>query len=436
MSTIGFHHFATFLSKGSSCLVVRLTHCRSSTQAGQGVAWPPLNILQLLLAWAPRRARRRLPHTFCLQLWLPPLDGYSAASGPPRATGPLLTGPAELSYTLFLVTLYPVIAVCGVVLILLHIPAGMVTFARQGYKLWLRQAAVTSRGSKAKGDAAGWQTPDSHHASLDIPRGSQPGSGRPSCTGAQPTPALSALATTPAHPPQPSWVCQCWRVVAAWLQPVTAVVGWTLLGFFAAGLQLSLVLLLVVTLTYSLLAQIGWSLACALFWRLLPASIMQAAGPAATDKRCADWWTANHLEAAYAAHKVLHGQGSMRRSLGHASVRSPSTRHSLNIASSAMSACTQPLVSSSSQVAGNHGRSGIIPPVAQDHPGVQSSRHNPVVGMRTALAHTSGLYGMTADSSHVAPAPVAAEAWCAGSGYAQAVDPNAPRSAPSLGGMP
>jgi hypothetical protein len=104
-----------------------LTASHLSTQASQGVAWPPLNILQLLLAWMPRRARRRLPHASCLKLWLPPLDGYSSASGPPRATAPLLTGPAELSYTLFLVTLYPVIAVCGVLLILLHIPAGMVT---------------------------------------------------------------------------------------------------------------------------------------------------------------------------------------------------------------------------------------------------------------------------------------------------------------------
>jgi hypothetical protein len=244
-------------------------------------------------------------------------------------------------------------------------------------------------------------------------------------------------------------------VVAAWLQPLTAPVLWTLLGLLAVIMQLSLVLLLVVTLTYSLLAQTGWSITCALFWQLLPASMMQAAAHATPDRRCADWWTPTNLEAAYAAHKVLHGQGSMRRSrscLGGTSVSSHSTRHSLSTAMSVMSADTQPLVSSSSQVAGGHSGSGlssarhysssssssIIPPVAQDRVDGRSSKQTPPA----AVAYTSGLYNTIPGSSSEASG--AAQARCnrstrgstRGSPNVSTGGSVAPRSAPSLGGMP
>lgn len=49
----------------------------------------------------------------------------------------LPTGPAEVGYLMFLLTLYPLMSVVAVVALLLHVPLGVLHFAVKGFKRWV-----------------------------------------------------------------------------------------------------------------------------------------------------------------------------------------------------------------------------------------------------------------------------------------------------------
>jgi hypothetical protein len=292
-------------------------------QAQQGHALPPFNALQLLLWWMPKRWRARVPHQACLRLWLPPVDGYSCKRGPQRCRTLVPTGPAELSYLLFLLTLYPLIGLMATVLLFLRIPAGVVFFVSSGHKLWVAGDTRFGRGgSKHKGQR---HTRESRSLDLGAPSqsidwGAPRFSGVGSASQAQAA-RMRALASIRKRmqqvapedlPWQQRVLRSAGRDTCAALQGANKCLTWVTAAVTAVILQLVLVVLLLLVLAYSLLAQIVWTVWCILFWWTLPQGMVTNEAPLI--KRAADYWSAADLESTFQQHRVLH-RHSMSRSI-------------------------------------------------------------------------------------------------------------------------
>jgi hypothetical protein len=285
-------------------------------QVKHGYALPPFNTLQLLLWWVPKRWRTRVPHQACLRLWLPPVDGYSSKQGPERCRAPLPTGPAELSYLLFLLTLYPVIALMATVLLFLRIPVGAVHFVSSGYKQWVAGDTRFGRG-KHKGQ----QHHTNSRSSLDLAARGQSIDLNAAKLMSSQAARMRALVSMKRRmqqvaPEDLNWQQHALRRVGrdscAALQGVNKGLTWVAAALTAAVVQLALVLVVVVVLTYSLAAQIVWTAWCVLFWWTLPQGMVTDHPP--PHKRSADYWSAADLESSFRQHKVLHRHSMSRGS--------------------------------------------------------------------------------------------------------------------------
>jgi hypothetical protein len=295
--------------------------CCMLPQAEHGYALPPFNTLQLLLWWVPKRWRARVPHQACLSLWLPPVDGYSSKKGPQRCRALVPTGPAELSYLLFLLTLYPLIGLMAASLLFLRIPVGVAHFLSSGYKQWVAGDTRFGRG-KHKGQR---QSRDSR-SSLDLaPRGPSIDWGAAKFAGvvsAAQAARMRALVSMNRRmqqqvaPEELSWrqraLHRAGRDSCIALQGVNQVLTWVTAAVTAVVLQLVLVTLLLVALAYSLAAQIVWTAWCVLFWWTLPQDMVTDQPPLL--KRAADFWSAADLESSFRQHKVLHRHSTSRGS--------------------------------------------------------------------------------------------------------------------------
>lgn len=101
------------------------------------LAVSPVNLIQMLLSWLPQGHRSRIAPASCFKYLIPPLDGYvpDTTTAVPELLLP--TGAPEVGYTGFLLFLYPLISAAALVMIVVHLPFGVLYFAIRGHKMWI-----------------------------------------------------------------------------------------------------------------------------------------------------------------------------------------------------------------------------------------------------------------------------------------------------------
>lgn len=88
-----------------------------------------------------------MPTTKYFKYCIPPLDGYVPKEIVAAPAMLLPTGPAELGYLSLLLVAYPMVSCMAIVLLVLHIPFGVMHYAVRGHLLWIES---TWNGSSNK----------------------------------------------------------------------------------------------------------------------------------------------------------------------------------------------------------------------------------------------------------------------------------------------
>lgn len=101
------------------------------------LAVSPLNLVQTLLFWLPQGHRSRVTPANCIKYLIPPLDGYVPVLTAAAPELLLPTGAPEVGYIGFLLFLYPLISVAALLLMIVHLPFGVLHYAIRGHKLWI-----------------------------------------------------------------------------------------------------------------------------------------------------------------------------------------------------------------------------------------------------------------------------------------------------------
>jgi hypothetical protein len=129
--------------------------------------------------WLPSGFRTRAQ---CFQsLWLPfGLDGYTPAAAASAPALLIATGPAEVGWLAFHITVFPIAALLALLSLLVHVPFGVVWFARQGHRIIIIIIIIML---PIKGHRM-WLNDSMSVRALDSEPSSAPASGRPSISDA------------------------------------------------------------------------------------------------------------------------------------------------------------------------------------------------------------------------------------------------------------
>eukprot|EP00878_Enallax_costatus_P044763 GHUV01053498.1.p1 GENE.GHUV01053498.1~~GHUV01053498.1.p1 ORF type:complete len:690 (+),score=153.21 GHUV01053498.1:831-2900(+) len=113
------------------------------------LAVSPVIIPQMLLSVLPQGHRTRVLPADCLRWLIPPLDGYVPETAMAAPELLLPTGGPEIGYTGFLLFLYPMISVAALLMMIVHLPFGVLHYAMRGHQMWIPSWAASAGKTSA-----------------------------------------------------------------------------------------------------------------------------------------------------------------------------------------------------------------------------------------------------------------------------------------------